>query len=88
MTFRWHSIGKALGVFGAASGRVENSTFRRKLASIRSFFPHDEEHNLANISEIYHNLFDLLRSVVYFSPIISMINSCGNDPQSLSLLGL
>lgn len=58
-----HLTGKALRAFGAASGSIENSSFQKELASISYFFPHGDEHPPANVSDIYHNLFELLRSV-------------------------
>lgn len=56
------SIGKTLGAFDITSGSAENTLFRRKLASIHTFFPHDDNPPV-NVAQLYNDLFELLRSV-------------------------
>ena len=55
--------GKALGAFGISSGNAGNTLFRRELASVRTFFPHDDDDPPTNIPQLYNDLFELFRSV-------------------------
>lgn len=56
-------VGKALEAFKVTSGSPENTIFRRKLATLRSFFPHDDDRAPADMAAVYHDLFELLRWV-------------------------
>lgn len=61
--------GKALEALGAiASGSEENSTFRRKLASVREFFPLYDGSVAADIGNVYHEVFELLRCISIVQP--------------------
>jgi hypothetical protein len=44
-------------------GGGENAVIRKKLASIRSFFPHDDDSLAMNIPDMYHDVLEFLRSV-------------------------
>jgi hypothetical protein len=56
--------GKALEAFGKATLRgVENLVVRRKLASLRSVFPHRNDTTIKNIEQHYDDVLELSRYV-------------------------
>jgi hypothetical protein len=57
--------GKALEAFGEATLRgVESLVIRRKLASLRSIFPHKNDAVIKNVEDVYDNVLELSRSVI------------------------
>jgi hypothetical protein len=59
--------GKALEAFGKATLRgVESLVIRRKLAFLRSIFPHKNDAVIMNIEDVYDDVLELSRSVVEF----------------------
>jgi len=56
--------GKALEAFGEATIRgIENLVIRRKLASLRSMFPHGNDTTIGNIEQLYDDILELSRCV-------------------------
>jgi hypothetical protein len=54
--------GKALEAFGEAALRgVENITIRRKLATLRSVFPHTDNTDIPDIDTVYDDVLELSR---------------------------
>jgi hypothetical protein len=66
---------------------IERLIFRRKLASLRSAFPHDDDTTVLNIANIYMDIMEFSRSIIiYFSTRNAYRNSSrpGLYPESVA----